>query len=74
MKLRFKFCLLFSIFIFAQFEKGFSQNQLPPRPRAINGYYYRNIIPYTSTFQVGFGALVPALINNDTIIDTFIGQ
>lgn len=73
-KTSFKFCLLFLTISFTLLENGFSQNQTLPAPRAINGYYYRNIIPYNSTFQVGFGATIPALINNDTIIDFFTAK
>jgi hypothetical protein len=38
---------------------------------AINGYYFRNIVPFTEPSQAGFGVVIPAFINNDTLIDFY---
>jgi len=71
MKASIKLAFLFILFLSTRSEKAYSQNQTPPRPRAINGYYFRNIIPYGSPSDVGFGVTVPAFINNDTLIDFY---
>jgi hypothetical protein len=41
------------------------------KPVAINGYYYKNIVPFTEPNQVGFGVVIPAYINNDSLIDFY---
>jgi len=41
------------------------------KPLAINGYYFRNIVPFTEPSQAGFGVVIPAFINNDTLIDFY---
>ena len=41
------------------------------KPMAINGYYFRNIVPFTEPSQVGFGVVIPAYINKDTLIDFY---
>ena len=41
------------------------------KPMAVNGYYFRNIVPFTEPSQVGFGVVIPAYINKDTLIDFY---
>jgi hypothetical protein len=41
------------------------------KPIAVNGYYFRNIVPFNEPNQVGFGLVIPAYINNDTLIDFY---
>jgi hypothetical protein len=56
--------LLFQVSILAQDYSKF-------KPLAINGYYFRNIVPFTEPSQAGFGVVIPAFINNDTLIDFY---
>ena len=41
------------------------------KPVAINGYYFKNIVPFTEPNEVGFGVVIPAYINSDSLIDFY---
>lgn len=41
------------------------------KPMAVNGYYFKNIVPFTEPNQVGFGVVIPGYINNDSLIDFY---
>jgi len=56
--------LLFQVSLLAQDYSKF-------KSLAINGYYFRNIVPFTEPSQAGFGVVIPAFINNDTLIDFY---
>ena len=57
-------CVLVNTTVYAQDYSKF-------KPVAINGYSYKNIVPFTEPSQVGFGVVIPAYINNDTLIDFY---
>lgn len=63
--------LLFTFLLLSQF--GITQNTNIPKSRAINGYYYKNILPF-SPLKVGFGVTVPTFINSDTLIDFYTAK
>ena len=49
----------------------YAQDYSKFKPIAINGYYFKNILPFTESNQVGFGVVIPAYINNDSLIDFY---
>ncbi len=56
--------LLFSVNLFSQDFSKF-------KPTAINGYYYKNIVPFSDPNRAGFGVVIPAYINKDSLIDFY---
>ena len=50
---------------------SYAQDYSKFKPIAINGYYFKNILPFTESNQVGFGVVIPAYINNDSLIDFY---
>lgn len=58
--------------LFLLFQVGVNaQDYSKFKPMAVNGYYFRNIVPFTEPSQVGFGVVIPAYINKDTLIDFY---
>ena len=49
----------------------FTQDYSKFRPQAVNGYYFKNIVPFFEPSQVGFGVVIPSYINNDSLIDFY---
>jgi len=41
------------------------------KPIAVNGYYFKNIVPFSEPSQAGFGVVIPAYINKDSLIDFY---
>jgi len=67
-----KRCSTFLGVLFLLFQVGVNaQDYSKFKPMAVNGYYFRNIVPFTETSQVGFGVVIPAYINKDTLIDFY---
>ena len=63
------FCLLGLLFLFQ--VSVLAQDYSKFKSMAINGYYFRNIVPFTEPNEVGFGVVIPAYINNDSLIDFY---
>jgi len=59
------------ILLFSHKTVLFTQDYSKFRPQAINGYYFKNIVPFSEPSQVGFGVVIPAYINNDSLIDFY---
>ncbi|MEK0422462.1 MAG: hypothetical protein RLZ95_372 [Bacteroidota bacterium] len=67
-----KRCSTFLGVLFLLFQVGVNaQDYSKFKPMAVNGYYFRNIVPFTEPSQVGFGVVIPAYINKDTLIDFY---
>jgi hypothetical protein len=60
--------VLFSLFFIANL---YSQDFSKFKTTAINGYYYKNIVPFSDPNRVGFGVVIPAYINKDSLIDFY---
>lgn len=52
-------------------ENVLSQDYTKFKPMAVNGYYFKNIVPFSDPNQVGFGVVIPAYINKDSLIDFY---
>ena len=59
------------IFILLNQITAFSQDYSKFKPVAVNGYYFRNIVPFSEPSQVGFGVVIPSYINKDSLIDFY---
>jgi len=59
------------ILLFSHKTVLFTQDYSKFRPQAINGYYFKNIVPFSEPSQVGFGVVIPSYINNDSLIDFY---
>ena len=63
--------LLVVLFSFLIIENLFSQDFSKFKPMAVNGYYFKNIVPFTDPSRPGFGVVIPAYINKDSLIDFY---
>lgn len=71
MKVSIKIWTLKFVFILLYHNCVFSQDYSKFKPIAVNGYYFRNIVPFSEPSQVGFGVVIPAYINNDSLLDFY---
>jgi hypothetical protein len=63
--------LLVVLLSFLFVDNLYSQDFSKFKPMAVNGYYYKNIVPFTDPSRVGFGVVIPAYINKDSLIDFY---
>ena len=69
---RIKILVVFVIlFLHEQQNILFAQDYSKFKPQAVNGYYFKNIVPFSEPRQVGFGVVIPAYINSDSLIDFY---